>query len=463
MKNIYKTLPFRIFVAVCCIGLILFQASCERVYEAPPLAEPVYEGASANKTIAALKAEYASISTATAITEDYIIRAVVSGNDISGNIYKQLYIQDETAAINIGVDQNSMYTTYRAGQEIYINLKGLSMVMYGGELQIGYAGTNANRIAWEIFNEHVSLNGWPKEASLEPLEIDLANLDASMVNKLVVINDVRFVNEGKNNFTSNDATTNESVKDLSGNTLDVRSSSYSSFANNILPTGKGTLVGLLGRYNGSWQLFLRDENDVKNFDGSAADDTTTPTDPDNEIIFQETFGDGTYASGNRPKIAEFTDFDMKSPVTYTEESGSADIRTGSGINASLWFPASKDITLKIAGIATNNATGLTLSFQLMSSVYEIGASANLNAMKVKMNGVSYTIPSTLVTIGTAADRNQYYTITISDIATAATSTLEFSIAGADNVYGMRMDNIIIKKASDGSSSGSSDAIVVTKD
>lgn len=45
--------------------------------------------------------------------------------------------------------------------------------------------------------------------------------------------------------------------------MDVRTSNFSDFAKDILPVGKGTLVGMLGRYNGTWQLTLRTKADVK--------------------------------------------------------------------------------------------------------------------------------------------------------------------------------------------------------
>lgn len=456
-KNIQAV--YTSMLSVICIGLILFTGACKRDPEAPLLTQPIYEGPNANTTIAALKEKYANITDPKVIDEDLIIKAMVTGNDISGNIYKQLYIQDETAAINLGVDQNSMYTTFRAGQEVFINLKGLSMVKYGSELQIGFSGTNANRIAWEIFKEHTKVNGWPNAANLTPLEVDLSKLDASMVNKLVIIKNVRFNNGGVNAFAGGTATVSEVVKDANGKTLDVRNSNFSSFAKDILPKGNGTLVGILGRYNGGWQLFLRDKTDVIDFDGTDAG--TTPTDPETGgTIFNETFGNGTYPSGNRPKIADFTDFDMKAPVTYTEESGSADIRTATGISASVWLPANKDITLKIAGIQTANKTDLTLSYQLVPNIYNINEATNLNAMKVKVNGTTYTIPSAPVAINSTDDRNKYYTVSIPNITPATTSTVEFIMTGADNAFGFRLDNIKIVSATGGNGSGNT--IIVTK-
>lgn len=457
--KLHKSVISKCF-SVLLLSVLFFASSCEREYDAPPLSEPKYEGPSATTTLAALKAKYANITDPQLITDDYIIQATISGNDISGNIYKQLYIQDGTSGINIGVDQNSMYTSYRAGQEVFINLKGLSMVKYGGELQIGFSGTNANRISWEVFQEHTSLNGWPKEQNVTPLEVDLSKLDASMVNKLVMIKGVTFVNGGKNNFTSGNVTTNEQIKDANNVALDVRSSSYSSFAGDLLPVGKGTVVGLLGRFNGSWQLFLRDITDVMDFDGKTDNGGTTPTTPTGDEVFKETFGTGYYPSGSRPKIADFTDFDMKAPVKYVESTAVADIRSMSGDNgAHIWLPAAKDVNLVIQGIPNANEDGLSLSFQLAANLYYATDAMNLNVFKVKVNGTSYTVPSTPVS-NASGDNSKFYTITIPNIAKAATSTIEFTVAGTDNTLGLRLDNIIIKKAS---STGGSGAIIVSKD
>ncbi|MFZ4860940.1 DUF5689 domain-containing protein [Sphingobacterium sp. Mn56C] len=457
MKRIYNTINFSFILSLLCLGLLIFNSSCDREYDGPPLTEPKYNGPSANITLADLKKKFADIKTPTEITEDLIIKAVVAGNDVSGNIYKQLYIQDETAGFNIGIDQNSMYTKYRVGQELYIALKGLAIVKYGDELQIAFVGTNANRIPWVNFNNHASISGWPNEANAQPIEVDLTKLDASMVNRLVMIKDVRFINEGKNNFTTGDVTTNEKIKDAKNTTLDVRTSNFSTIAKDKLPVGKGTLVGMLGRFNGGWQLFLRDKSDIRNFDGIP--ENTTPTEPGEEIIFKETLGTKTYASGNRPKIADFTDFDMKAPVVFTDASGALDIRSLAGDNgAHIWYPSNRDVNLVISGINTANAEGLTLSYQLAANLFNSSDAIDLNVLKVKVNGVSYAIPSTPVT-NAAGDNSKFYTFTIPNIAKAATTTVEFSVAGTDNTLGLRLDNIIIKKG--GTTGGN--IIVVKKD
>ena len=40
------------------------------------------------------------------------MKAVITANDESGNIFKKIYLQDETGAIEMEVDQNSVYNYY---------------------------------------------------------------------------------------------------------------------------------------------------------------------------------------------------------------------------------------------------------------------------------------------------------------------------------------------------------------
>ena len=51
------------------------------------------------------------------------MKAVITANDESGNIFKKIYLQDETGAIEMEVDQNSVYNYYPVGQTVYIDLQ----------------------------------------------------------------------------------------------------------------------------------------------------------------------------------------------------------------------------------------------------------------------------------------------------------------------------------------------------
>lgn len=96
MKVTQKIFSFLVLAAAVLTG-------CERDYDAPPLNEPVYDGPSANITIADLKenCKNATQETPIEITNDWVLRAYITGNDESGNIYKQVIVQDETGAMPI--------------------------------------------------------------------------------------------------------------------------------------------------------------------------------------------------------------------------------------------------------------------------------------------------------------------------------------------------------------------------
>ena len=96
------------------------------------------------------------------------MKAVITANDESGNIFKKIYLQDETGAIEMEVDQNSVYNYYPVGQTVYIDLKGLSLSMYGDELQLGHPDGYLYRTPWEEFQAHVKKDSWANPENVTP-------------------------------------------------------------------------------------------------------------------------------------------------------------------------------------------------------------------------------------------------------------------------------------------------------
>ena len=98
-------------------------------------AEPAAASLQANTTIAALKAMYQGKPVH--IEQDIIIEGQVISSDASGNIYRSLYIQDNTGAIEVKIGNSALYNDYKVGQLIYVKCQGLVIGNYGGMLQIG--------------------------------------------------------------------------------------------------------------------------------------------------------------------------------------------------------------------------------------------------------------------------------------------------------------------------------------
>lgn len=90
-------------------------------------------------------------------------------------------------------------------------------------------------------------------------DMSMVNLDVTkMTYRLVQMEGVHFENGGKNTFAKVETKEygEENLKDAHGNVIMVRTSSYASFASETLPVGTGTVVGILGRFKGTWQLMI---------------------------------------------------------------------------------------------------------------------------------------------------------------------------------------------------------------
>lgn len=444
---------FQLVVLALAVGMT---TSCARDYDEPPFNEPEYTPTGTAVTVDELKAKYSTVADPTLIDTDFYLKANVVGNDVSGNIFKQIYVQDATGGIQLGVDQNNVAAEYGTGQQVYIQLRGLYILKYGGEFQLGYKGTNANRIPWEFFKEHVHRSGFAKPSNAAPRVLDMNYLYATstsanelntLVNTLVTFEKVHFVNGGDSLFIRvANGTTEDPIKDIYGNTIAMRTSSYASpFVGKYLPKGNGTVTGVLGRHNGNWQLVLRDfkDADPANFDGKEPE--VAPK-PDGEV-FKETFGN---KGGDRLKIAAYGEaghFDMKAPIKYSDKSGFTDVRA-LGDNSFCWLPnggnnKDRDTYLTIEGINTKDYKDLVLTYDIAANLYNATDKADLNAIGVEINGVAQNIKSQPVS-NAGGDNGKFYTITIDNFPAVENVKVEFISKGSLNEVGFRIDNITIK-------------------
>ncbi len=97
------------------------------------------------------------------ITDDLVIRGKVISSDQAGNVYKSMYLYDEScqSAIEIKVT-SGYYITYAPGRLVYIRLQGLVLGNYRTMLSVGVASTNSdyangNMEDRNTLEEHVKL------------------------------------------------------------------------------------------------------------------------------------------------------------------------------------------------------------------------------------------------------------------------------------------------------------------
>lgn len=404
-------------------SLALF--ACERDYDAPLLTEPSYTGPAANITISELRTQNAAATedAPIIITQDQVLKAVITGNDESGNIFKKIYLQDETGAIEMEVDQSSVYNYYPVGQTVYVDLNGLSISVYGDEQQLGHPQGYLYRTPWEDFEKHVSKDGWANPENAKPLVIeDISTINAAPDNykfKLVQFTGVTFQNGGKGIFAPESGYGEENITDSHGNTIMIRTSNYASFAGDKLPAGKGNVTGILGRFRGTWQLTLRTASDVSDFtgssEGSGNEGTETPS-GETKTIFEETFAtnQGAFTIDNKV-LPEGSDHVWQFETYNNQGYMKASAFVGGGAKASESWLISPAIDL-------SNTTNATLTFEHTHKF--AGTPSNELTLWVTETSTENWEQLTIDKYGTNNDYN-FVTPSI-DLSTYAGKTIKFA-------------------------------------
>lgn len=276
MRHNMKKLIYSILSVV---AVIILHASCMDEHDDPVIDYNEDANVTVTTTIKALKDKYADVVSANGlqlIEEDDTIFAVVVGNDESGNIYKQLFVQDETGGICISVDINNMNTDYCVGQRVAIYLKGLYIGGYGELAQIGVPYTDEgetepqigrmSKFVWEAHSERI---GEARPEYLpEPTVITSAEqFTDDMLSTLVSLQGMHFDNPGIFTFAdyeADDPATESRTMFFSDDTeVTVRTSRYGSgLAQMVIPGGVGTFSGILTTYRGEWQITARTADDI---------------------------------------------------------------------------------------------------------------------------------------------------------------------------------------------------------
>lgn len=235
-------------------------------------------------SIADLKAKYASTlanqNDTARITENLQIKARVTGNDIGGNIYSEVAVDDGTGAILICISQGGLFGYLPVGQEILVNLKDLYIGTYGYQPQIGTPYTNASgrtfpsRMNKTVWQEHFKLVGTADASKIDTLKFDISkvkdqNYLKENCGRLMTIKNVKLAEaNGERTFApekDKDAGNgvNRTIQGLSSSQIVVRSSTYADFAGTVMPQESLDITGIFTRYSNTWQILMRSDTDFK--------------------------------------------------------------------------------------------------------------------------------------------------------------------------------------------------------
>jgi len=265
---------------------LAFTACMDKDWDTPDMTNPPYgnndieEVAAKQVTIADLKAKYASVISGSGferISDDIQLKCTVIGNDIGGNIYKQICVQDATGAMIVGINGTGLFPFLSVGQQILIDLKDLCIGGYGQQPQLGDEyNSSIGRMSTEKWEEHVRILPTHDMSQIDIIDFDIDMDMARYCGHLVKLENV-LIGDADGTTTlapeytagttltyngSTNGYVHHQLNNWSMNKIVLRTSTYADFASMVIPTKPVTLIGIATRYRDTWQILIREEKDI---------------------------------------------------------------------------------------------------------------------------------------------------------------------------------------------------------
>lgn len=278
-----KKITTNLFILITALSII---SACKKEYDLPP----VKSAAELNKiNIANIKAKF-NTNLNYKFKADSSLYCVVTADEVSGNLYKDIFVKDATGALHIKlINSGGLYI----GDSIRINIKGAILNDYSDLIQLDSVDSEKN-----IVKLSSGTNPVPMVTTIANI---LANTAAtsSIQSRLVQLNNVEFVSSDQNQTFADavgKASINRILKSCDGKTLTVRTSGYSNFASQLTPSGNGSFIGIVSEFSGTKQMVLRNANELK-MTGALCGGTNTNT----SGYLNKNFDDNSITSGGWTK------------------------------------------------------------------------------------------------------------------------------------------------------------------
>lgn len=225
---------------------VLLTTGCKKEFDEPPIRQlPVGQVL----TVAELRGLFQG--TPVRFGGDSSVYAVVTADEQNGNLYRNIFVQDHTGAIQLRLQNpGGLYQ----GDSIRIYLPGTVLSTFSGMLQLDSVDVDNNVVkqATQVYKA--------------PTLLTIPQVTPAMQGMLIRLENVEFATSQLGLTYANavdQQTQNRTLTDCDGNTIIVRTSGYANFAAQQLPTGNGGFVAVVGQFNNDMQLFIRNINEVQ--------------------------------------------------------------------------------------------------------------------------------------------------------------------------------------------------------
>ncbi|MEM9144485.1 MAG: DUF5689 domain-containing protein [Bacteroidota bacterium] len=214
------------------------------------------------------------------IQEDWIIEGYVVSSDEAGNFFSELYIQDHptvpTAGFQLEMDLRDSHLFYPGHGKVFVKLQGLYLGKSGERFKLGgtfiaFGNLSVGRLPANAVDAHIF---WSCDQSglVSPVVTDLEAIADKPLNTLVQIMDLE-VSEADLGlpFAVEREETTRILTDCGDRSLILLNSGFADFQNEPLPQGNGSITGVLTKDKETFQLIIRDLDDM-DFTGDRCED-----------------------------------------------------------------------------------------------------------------------------------------------------------------------------------------------
>jgi hypothetical protein len=204
------------------------------------------------------------------ITGEYRIAGAVVSDDGKGNFYQTLVVDDGTAGIEVRLDEEQIFKEFRIHSRVTVRCNGLWLGSYGGTLQLGaepFGDFQTRPLPPGDIAEHIFADD-EFYGEVKARTLKFSELSGRHISTFVAFEGVRFADgeRGLSWAETSDtgdgapppSATDRHLVDDAGGTLAVRTSRHAGFARRLLPEGTGRIEGVLGYFNGEYQLVVCD-------------------------------------------------------------------------------------------------------------------------------------------------------------------------------------------------------------
>ncbi len=118
------------------------------------------------------------------VEKDWVIKGKVISSDATGNIYRTMYIQDESGAIELKLGISGIYNEYKVGQIVYVKVQNLLLGSYRYMLSLGAASTDS-----DYSNGYMDVRAYINAHVFKGEMVGMTNADTLVVNSPSELND----------------------------------------------------------------------------------------------------------------------------------------------------------------------------------------------------------------------------------------------------------------------------------